>query len=49
MNDKLIKNLISMALGLIGVSLIIYSLGWLPAIGVFVAMWGNNLMLDAQE
>jgi hypothetical protein len=43
-NYKTIYVAIELALGLIGFGIIVYTGGWLLALGVGIAMWGNNLM-----
>lgn len=39
----MMRALIGGVIGLGGFALIVYSLGWLPAVGLMCAMWGNNI------
>ncbi len=42
-------NIVSATLQLGGLILIIITLGWLPAIGVFLFIWGNNIMISLKK
>lgn len=35
------------AIGFIGFGLIVHALGWIAAIGIFLLLWGNNIVSGA--
>jgi len=39
----------SLGLGVVGVALICYSVGWEPALGVFLMMWADNISKNLEE
>ena len=43
--NKLKLAVVSAVIGLIGFGIFVYAAGWLAGIGLFIAMYGNNLML----
>lgn len=44
MNKKrLMLTSIGLTLGVIGLGLIVWQVGWIVAAGVFLALWGNNI------
>ena len=44
------KDLIAIGLGAVGTFIIIKYLGWMPLLGIFFLVWGNNINLkDVDE
>ena len=33
----------SLVLGVAGIALVCYSVGWMPALGMFLMMWADNI------
>ncbi len=49
MSIRTMKFMVSAAIGIPGAALMFWHFGGLATIGILLAMWGNNIMLDAQN
>ena len=44
--DKKILTAVALIIGTIGITIIIKTIGWLAALGIFLLLWGNNISQD---
>ena len=44
--DKMILAAVGLIIGSIGITIIIKTIGWLAALGIFLLLWGNNISQD---
>lgn len=40
------QDIMQLSLGITGILILGFTVGFLPALGVFLMLWGNNIMLE---